>query len=371
MRSEKTNDPENSTGHRTVLLLSLAIAWLMLACSAESVFLSIYIESKSDALQEAAGTENTSVDFIVVQGESVSEIAESLKVQGLISDPTLFRRYLQYKGLDAGIQAGTHTLNPTMTIPEIAQALQHARAAEQQVTIPEGKRLEEVAVLVAQQTTIPSDTFLSMAQIGWRGTDLTIKHSLLSQVPLTATLEGFLSPDTYRLSMNATTYDLLDRMLINLESHITPEIQQGLTERGLSLYEGVTLASIVEREAVLAEEQSLIAGVYYNRLEDGWPLAADPTVQYALGYQPEAGVWWKKQLYFVDLEVASPYNTYRNVGLPPGPIASPGEGSIHAVAFPAETDYYFFMVDCTKNDGSHVFSKTEAEHLEYFRMCNR
>jgi UPF0755 protein len=342
----------------------------MLACSAESVFLSIYIESKSDVLQEAAGTENTPVDFIVVQGESVSEIAESLKVQGLISDPTLFRRYLQYKGLDAGIQAGTHTLNPTMTIPEIAQALQHARAAEQQVTIPEGKRLEEVAVLVAQQTTIPSDTFLSMAQIGWRGTDLTIKHSLLSQVPLTATLEGFLSPDTYRLSMEATAYDLLDRMLTNLESHIPPEIQRGLTERGLSLYEGITLASIVEREAVLAEERSLIAGVYYNRLEDGWPLAADPTVQYALGYQPETGVWWKKQLYFVDLEVASPYNTYRNVGLPPGPIASPGEGSIHAVAFPAETDYYFFMVDCTKNDGSHVFSKTEAEHLEYFRMCN-
>ncbi len=349
--------------------LSLILMLLMLACSAESLLLGAYIESNAEALEEPAGLDPTPITFTVVQGESVEEIAESLKAQGLVTSADLFRRYVQYKGLDAQLQAGTYQLNQTMTIPEIAQALQHAVAEEQQVTIPEGKRLEEVAALVAEQTNIPSDTFLQMAQTGWRGTDLSTKYPLTAQIPMTATLEGFLFPDTYRLAQDATAYALLDRMLANFERQVTPEIQQGLTTQGLSLYEGIILASIVEREAVLAEERSLIAGVYHNRVRDGWLLGADPTVQYALGYRPDEGTWWKKQLYFSDLEIDSPYNTYRYVGLPPGPIASPGQGAIQATAFPEETEYYYFMVDCTKNNGSHVFSQTEAEHLEHYRQC--
>jgi len=355
---------------RWMIVLGILLATvLLLGCSLESLYLGFYIDSKSEELAQPAGADDTPIIFTVEPGESVARIAGDLKAQGLINDHELFRRYVQYKGLDAGIQAGTYTLNKTMTIPEIARTLQRAEAQEQQVTIPEGKRLEEVAVLVAEQTTIPADTFLQLAQTGWQGTDLPQNYSFLAEIPVTGTLEGLLFPDTYRLPLNATAYDLIDRMLENFERQVTPEIRQQFADHGLSFYEGITLAAIVEREAVIDAERPPIAGVFHNRLRDGWPLASCPTVQYALGYRPDEESWWKRQLYFVDLEVDSPYNTYRNQGLPPAPIASPGLLSIQAAANPAETDYYFFMVDCTKNDGSHFFARTEAEHLRNFEAC--
>ena len=352
----------------TMMLLLLTAAAL-LGCSLESLYIDTYLESHAEALEQPAGTDDTPVTFVVEPGESVTAIANQLAAQGLVSDAELFRRYVQAKGLDAGIQAGTYTLRQTMTIPEIARALQHANAPEQQVTIPEGKRMEEVAVLVGQQTDIQPDAFLSFAREGWRESDLPDRFGFLATIPVSQTLEGFLFPDTYRLPAEASPYDLVERMLGNFDAKVTPEIRQGFEAQGLTLYEGITLASIVEREAVLDEERPLIAGVYYNRLRDGWPLSACPTVQYALGYRPDEGTWWKHQLYFDDLEVDSPYNTYRHLGLPPSPIASPGLASIRATAFPAQTDYYFFMVDCHKNDGSHLFARTEAEHLEHFNEC--
>ncbi len=355
---------------RWLMTWGIALATLLLiGCSLESLYLGLYIESKTEELARPAGTDTTPIRFTVEAGESVAQIAGDLKAQGLIADNELFRRYVQYKGLDAGIQAGTYTLNKTMTIPEIAQKLQKAEVQEQQVTIPEGKRLEEVAVLVAEQTTIPADLFLQLAQTAWRQTDLLPRYGFLAQLPITATLEGLLFPDTYRLPLEATAYDLISRMLANFERQVTPEIQQQFGDHGLSLYEGLTLASIVEREAVIDAERPLIAGVFYNRLRDGWPLSSCPTVQYALGYRPDEQSWWKRQLFFGDLEVDSPYNTYRRLGLPPSPIASPGLRSIQAAANPAETAYYFFMVDCTKNDGSHIFAQTEAEHLQHFEAC--
>jgi len=351
-----------------VLLIALATV-VLLGCSLEALYLGFYIDSKSEELAQPAGTDDTPVVFTVAPGQSVAEIAGDLKAHGLIKDHELFRRYVQYKGLDAGIQAGTYSLNKTMTIPEIARTLQRASAQEQQVTIPEGKRLEEVAVLVAEQTTIPVDTFLQLAQTGWQDTDLSQRYDFLDEVPPLGTLEGLLFPDTYRLPLNATAYDLIDRMLANFARQVTPEIRQQFAERGMSLYEGIALAAIVEREAVVEAERPVIAGVFHNRLRDGWPLASCTTVQYALGYRPDEETWWKRQLFFVDLEVDSPYNTYRNVGLPPAPIASPGLRSIQAAANPAETEFFFFMVDCTKNDGSHFFARTEAEHLQNFAAC--
>ncbi len=351
------------------ILALLLIMLVSIACSLEQIYLSFYIDSKSEELKQPVGTDDAPITFTIDTGQSVKEVAGNLKAMGLIEDTELFRRYVQYKGLDSGIQAGSYTLRKTMAIPEIARVLQQAEAPDQQVTIPEGKRMEEVANLVAEQSDITPEAFLQMAQTGWTGTDLAQKHGFMQQIPVTATLEGFLFPDTYRLPMNATPYDLIDRMLADFQRQVTPDIQQGIGAQGLTLYEGITLAAIVEREAVRPEERATIAGVYYNRLRDGWPLAACPTVQYALGYRPDEETWWKRQLFFDDLEVASPYNTYRNLGLPPAPIASPGMGSIQAVAQPAETDYYFFMVDCTKDDGSHIFSKNEAEHLENFNRC--
>lgn len=356
--------------HRyTFIILSLLAVFVLLGCSLEAMYLSFYIDSKAEALAQPAGSDDTPVTFTVEPGQSVEAIGNQLKRRGLITDAELFRRYVQYKGLDAGIQAGTYTLNAAMTIPEIARTLQSAAAPDIQVTIPEGKRLEEVAAIVAAQAGINAEDFLQLAQTGWAQSDLVSRYSFLAEIPPTATLEGFLFPDTYRLPQNPTAYDLIDRMLADFDRQVTPEMREGLKAQSLSLFQGITLASIVEREAVVDAERPIIAGVYLNRLRDGWPLAACPTVQYALGYRPEEETWWKRVIYFVDLEVASPYNTYRNLGLPPTPIASPGAAAIRAVAFPDETPYYFFMVDCTKNDGSHLFARIEAEHMQHFEMC--
>ncbi|MGC9467654.1 MAG: endolytic transglycosylase MltG [Anaerolineae bacterium] len=351
------------------LTLYLLTALFLMGCALEALYLDTYIESKRDELETPAGTDPTPITFTIEPGQSVAEIAGNLKARGLISDTELFRRYLQQQNLDAAIQAGSYTLDKTMTIPEITSVLREARTTEQQVTVPEGKRLEEIATIVSEQTSIASDDFVALAQTGWRTTTLVQDHSVLAQLPITATLEGFLFPDTYRLPAQATAYDLVDRMLTNFGRQVDAEIQAGFQEHGLSLYEGITLASIVEREAVVDSERTLIAGVYHNRLEAGWFLSADPTVQYALGYQPEEGVWWKRGLSFADLEIASPYNTYRNIGLPPSPIANPGIQAIRAAARPAETDYFFFMVECEKDDGSHVFAVTEEEHLANYSRC--
>ncbi len=349
-------------------LLLLAALFLM-GCGLEQIYLQTYIDGKQAALEAPFGTDESPVTFTVQPGQSVAEVAGNLKANHLISDTELFRRYVQYKQLDAGIQAGTYTLRQTMTIPEIARALQKAEAPDQQVLVPEGKRLEEVAELVADQTNITSTDFLAMAQTGWRGTDLVQTYDFLSQIPITSTLEGFLFPDTYRVAQGATAYDLINKMLENFGQQVTPSLRDSFTVQGMSLYEGITLASIVEREAVVASERPLISGVYHNRLRDGWYLSADPTVQYALGYQPDEDSWWKHFITFDDLEVSSPYNTYRNLGLPPTPIANPGFDAIQAAAEPTETGYYFFMVDCTKTDNSHVFATTEEEHLANYARC--
>jgi UPF0755 protein len=353
----------------TRLALALIAVVFFMACELEQLYLEAYIESNRDALDTPGGSDDSPITFTIDPGQSVAEIAGNLKAKHLISDTELFRRYVQHRKLDSGIQAGTYTLQQTMTIPEIARVLQSAPAAEQQVTIPEGKRLEEVAEMVAEQTDIAATELLQFTQTGWRSTDLAEDYPILNQTPMTATLEGLLFPDTYRLPLNATAEDLVRRMMENFANQVSADIQADFAQHNMTFYEGITLASIVEREAVVDSERPVIAGVFHNRLQDQWHLAACPTVQYALGYRPDEESWWKSFLTYDDLEVPSPYNTYRNVGLPPGPIASPGIDAIVAAARPAETAFYFFMVDCEKDDGSHLFAMTEDEHMANFNRC--
>lgn len=352
--------------------------------SLDGFLIALYLDWHAAELQQPAGRDDTLVTFVVRPGETAAQVAERLEAEGLVSDAQLFKLYLRYRGWDVGLEAGEFTLRQTMTIPQIAEVLQSGREAEQTVTIPEGLRLEEVAATVAAQTTISEEEFLALVQTGWReaGFDPSTgsghrpstgsgypPYPFLADVPQWASLEGFLFPETYRLTQGATAADLLGRMLETFDQRLTPQMRAAAADRGLTLYDVVTLASIVEREAVVSEERPIIASVYFNRLEAGWLLNADPTVQYALGFDPETGSWWKHPLWLADLEVDSPYNTYRYPGLPPGPIASPGLASIQAVIYPADTDYFFFLADCTQNDGSHLFAVTEAEHLRNYEMC--
>ncbi len=328
--------------------------------------LGIYLFLRRGDLERPAGTDPTPLTFTIHPGQSVTEVAQNLEAVGLIRDAFLFRAYVRYRGLDREIEAGEYTLNKTMTIPQIAEALRSGRKAEWTVRIREGLRLEEVAEAIAAQTHLSAQAVLESARHGlrWRA-----DFPFLADLPPGATLEGYLFPDTYRLARDATAEDIIRRMLENFGRKMTPEKIAAARARGLSLHQVVTLASIVEREAALPEERPLIASVFLNRLAAGMKLDADPTVQYALGYQPDQKTWWKSPLTLDDLQVDSPYNTYRYPGLPPGPIANPGLASIEAVLNPAATDYLYFMADCIKKDGSHWFARTQEEHLNNFRRC--
>jgi UPF0755 protein len=322
-----------------------------------------YLEAHAEELSLPAGPGGTPITFVVKPGETAAEIAQHLESAGLVSDAQLFRRYVQFHDLDAGIEAAEYTLSESMTIPEIAEALQTGRRPERVVTIPEGLRLEQVAREVAAQASVQEDAFLSLATVGWR--EVGFPFGFLSDVPDGNSLEGFLFPDTYRLPEQPTAHDVLDRMLSTFDERVTPEVRSAAAAHGLTLYDAVTLASIIEREAALETERALIGGVYYNRLRGGWFLGACPTVQYALGVE---GNWWP-EFTLAATEAESPFNTYRNLGLPPTPICSPGLAAIDAAASPADTDYYFFLADCEKGDGSHLFAATQEEHNANYVRC--
>ena len=232
-----------------------------------------------------------------------------------------------------------------------------------------GLRLEEMAeylALVAPHS-LDAEEFLAIAQR--RRPFDTGNYTFLASLPPEATLEGYLLPGTYNVPPTADAAFLVDLMLQNFERGVTPAMRQAFGTQGLSLREAVILASIVAREAVVEEERPIIASVFLNRLRAGMPLQADPTVQYALGYQPDSGSWWKVPLALEDLEVNHPYNTYVIPGLPPGPIANPGLASLQAVAGPAQTDYLFFVLDCAAGNGRHLFSTTFEEHLVNVQKC--
>jgi UPF0755 protein len=324
----------------------------------EGFVLSVYLSMQEGELNKPAGDDDTPVQFTVEEGELVANIAERLEQEGLITNAGLFRNYVRYHGLDSRIEAGNFTLNQTMTIPDIARTLGHAFADEVIVRVTEGWRMEQIAEVVSDTVglSITADAFLDLARTG------EFDYDFLADRPDGATLEGFLFPDTYRVHRDATAEDLINLMLATFDERVTPDIREGLADQGLSVYEGVTLASIVEREAVVTNERPLIASVYLNRLDIGMKLDADPTVQYALGYQEDTGEWWKRPLLLVDLEVDSPYNTYKNPTLPPGPIANPGLESIRAVAEPANTEFMFFQAECDQS-GKHRFARTFEEHL--------
>jgi UPF0755 protein len=353
---------------RGFLLACAVLAAASLACgesAADEAAIAVYLQTKGTELAQPAGSSDDPVAFVVEPGESVAAIADRLQREGLISDAELFRRYAQFHELDSGIEAGHFTLRRTMTIPDVAEALQHAARPEQSVTVREGIRLEEIAQTVAAQTTIAEQDFLAVAGSGWRSLDLAAQFPFLAALPEGASLEGFLFPETYRLPQEASAIDLIARMLRTFDERVTSDMRQSAQERGMTVFDMVTLAAVVEREAVVPAERPLIAGVYLNRLDAGWVLAADPTIQYSLG---TAANWWP-DLLLEDLERDLPYNTYRIAGLPPGPICSPGLDSIAAVAFPTETSYYFFLADCTAGDGSHLFSETYEQHVEKYAQC--
>lgn len=331
----------------------------------EDTLIGLYLRLQQPALATAAGTSTQPVPFAIEPGETATGVAERLQAMGLVSDAGLFRLYMRYNGIDQQLEAGDFELTYTMTMPEIAQALQNALVREVTVTVPEGWRAEQVADLLSEQGIMDADSFTAAVRAGDPVALGVGSYDFLRDRPARASLEGYLFPDTYRIPARAKPTDLLSAMLDNFQEKVPMELRAAAVESGLSLAQAVTLASIVEREAVQADEQPLIASVYRNRLsglcqaEVGGPyLQADPTVQYARGRPGDW--WWIPQSVEEYQFVESPYNTYLYPGLPPGPIASPGLAALEAAIRPAETQYCFFVA--TGDDGRHVFARTLAEH---------
>lgn len=284
-------------------------------------------------------------EVLIPRGAGVETIAGILKSNGLVKSPTLFVLAARVLGHDRKLKAGRYTVPVGASIYRILRQLSSGMGKNDMVTIPEGLRVEEIARILATQSKIDPSRFLALTR------DSSFAGSL--GVPADR-LEGYLYPDTYPfyplLSPDEVARVMVGRALRVFEEELaSPGARQGLT-----MHELVTLASIVEAEAVMPSERPRIAAVFYNRLKKGMMLQSDPTVMYALGI-------YRNRVFYSDLNVKSPYNTYRNKGLPPGPICSPGRAAFHAVLFPLpdSTEMYFVA----RGDGTHIFSRTWEDHL--------
>ncbi len=336
----------------------------------ERLYLRSYLALRSDALDKPIGNGTAEVTFVIEPGQNANQIINDLVVSGLLEEADLFRNYLRYKGYDSQLVAGKFEISPTLTIPQLATSLLRAQPQDIELVFLPGWRKEEMAeyLRVIQPANIEADEFEAIVD-GRNDLDLS-EYDFLTSLPDNATLEGFLFPDTYQIPTDTNAPQLVSMMLDNFDSRVTPAMRQAFGIQGLSVYEAVILASIVQREAVVADERPLMVGVFLNRMNAGMPLQADPTVQYALGYQADVGTWWKSPLSTEDLKIDTPYNTYLYPGLPPGPIANPGLSALEALSAPEMSDFLFFVADCTSDiPGSHVFSTTFEEHLSHVNRC--
>jgi UPF0755 protein len=329
----------------------------------EEFFLGLYLQTQAQTINNPASDDPSTVPFVVEIGETAYSISDKLLEQGLITNADLFRLFLRYNGLDAKLEAGDYVLRRNMNFREIAEALQKANFEEVTVSIPEGWRAEQIAEKLTAEGIMDGAVFLAFVRQG-----SGIDHPLLADHPAGASYEGYLFPDTYRIPANGKPEDLIVRMLDNMAAKLPSNALDMAAGQGYSFRDILTIASIVEREAVVDAERPTIASVYLNRIAQGMYLQADPTVQYAMGYQTDTGQWWKTPVLLEEYsQVNSPYNTYMNPGLPPGPIANPGADSILAALNPAQTDFLFFM-GCG-GEGAHLFANNYAEHEQNVAAC--
>jgi UPF0755 protein len=288
----------------------------------------------------------------IPNGASMAVAADSLERAGVIGSPRMFRIYAKLRGGDRGIKAGTYELRRDASWEFVLDALRSGRGVVNAVTIPEGYTLRQTEALLVARLGVPADSVRAAVR------DTALLRRL--DVP-TPHVEGYLFPDTYFFSPGTSARAAIQTMVRRFEQRWKPEWTARLDTLALTRHSLLTLASIVEREAKLHNERPVIAAVYWNRLRRGMRLEADPTVQYAL---PE----YQSRLLYRHLNVNSPYNTYRNRGLPPGPIGAPGAASIEATLYPANVPYLYFVA---YPDGHHEFRLRLQEHQVAARAARR
>jgi UPF0755 protein len=319
----------------------LALAALLLFCVLYGIYLLV---------SAVFGGEEEPVTVVVEKGDTLSNVADKLEEAGVIRSSTLFKLETRLEGGDTEIKAGEYQFTPGEDRDEILETLSSGDSVSAfTITIPEGLTLEQTASVVEEQSGIPAEEFEAAAE----KTDYGFPFL---DDPAVETTEGFLFPKQYEFEKGADAEEIVNRLL---EQYVleTKDLDFATAENRLNLteYELITTASLIEKESANPEERPIIASVIYNRIRRGMPLQVDATIQYALGKPTE-------DLKLADLEVDSPYNTYENRGLPPGPIASPSRESIQAALEPAETDYLYYVLEA---DGKkHFFTDDYDEFLE-------
>jgi UPF0755 protein len=283
----------------------------------------------------------------VTNGMTANEIGQLLYEHGIIKNVILFRVIAKTEHMDSNFQAGEYVFSSDMPVKKIIAILAKGETTNQQITIPEGFTTNQIASLIEEKHLGSSEQFKKSAR-NFAPYDYMILKDGTTYRP-----EGYLFPDTYRIPKGATEEQILSMMTKQFDQSFTPSMRERAHELGLSIQEVVTLASLVEKEAQLERDRPVIAGVFLNRLQQGMPLQSCATIQYILGFP-------KEELSVADTEIPSPYNTYQNKGLPPGPIANPGLAAINAVLYPKSSEYLYFVAD---KQGAHHFSKTYEEHL--------
>lgn len=301
----------------------------------------------------AAVGKEAAVDKLIVipKGSGLKSIAGILEKENLIKDSLIFELYCKLNDKSDNIKAGKYNIKTSMSVPEIVEAISNNSNAivdTVKFTIPEGYKLDQIVEKLSSLGVVSREEIEAALDAK------KYNYDFIGQIPdREKKLEGYLFPDTYEIYKDATAEDIIDKLLGRFNKVFTEEYRSRAKELGMTVDQVVVLASIIEREAKLDNERKTISAVFQNRLKKNMLLQSCATVQYLFKEQKEV-------LTYKDLELKSPYNTYINIGLPPGPIASPGLKSIEAALYPEDTDYLYFVA---RNDGSHIFTKTYSEHI--------
>ena len=296
--------------------------------------------------------DKTNVIFVIEEGWGVNEISQGLFESGLIKNKLAFETYAWLWGKEDKFIAGRHNLNKTLTIRQLTKYLTtEASPRERDITIIEGWNLKQIGQYFENEGIVSNADFLNY--VSNVTPELKSDYQFLEDLNDDESLEGYLFPDTYRIFNKTTIEEIVGKMLNNFDKKLTADLRDEITRQGKTIEEVVILASIVEKEVATDEDRKIVAGIFQKRLRDYYPLQSDATVNYVTGknlLQPTRE----------DTQIDNRYNTYKYLGLPPGPICNPGISSLLAVIYPNYTPDYYFL---TTPDGQVIYSKTYAEHL--------
>jgi len=299
-----------------------------------------------------ASNDKSVINFEIKSGQGVNQISHNLYNQGLIRNMFYFEVHAWANNLERNFIAGSHEVSPAMSIKEVTAKLTRVGDSEKAITIIEGWNNKEIAKYLEDQSLFSQQDFLS--EVGSNLSSYYEAYDFLADKPQDVDLEGYLFPDTYRVFRNASVSEVFKKMLDNFGQKITEDLRLKIENQKKSIFEVITLASIIEKEVRQPEDMKMVADIFYKRLDAGIALQSDATVNYITGkgtVQPS----------YEDTKIDNPYNTYKYRGLPPGPIANPGLNAIVAAIEPTANPYYYFL---TAKEGEVVYSKTYNEHLQ-------